>query len=501
MGSASQDSSCEAEPVSKEKPEEPFGDDSPGPNRAIRRQLRPCNIKATCGGAPTTREIVVTTHAVKQNKPDAIESVHLAPDDKALMVSLVDRDPEVVSFAKAGGLGDDPVAATKRLLRIGVQAAATGSAQSTIGELYRAVDQIAAMPEQVAGQLREAFGAELCRVVGDDEQPGALGAALDSVTRSAASSFAAVVKPVQDALLGSGPAALPQLLETRLSEALTREARKAVAALFDVDGGSPLMTHLANGEKAINGLRKDHAGVEDRLRTHITSLISELTQKVVAQEAQKPTPVQAGNSWEGDALDDIARVTTILGDSVEAVGSSAGHAGSRAGDHLLHVCDESVDGIRVAVECRTGSSRKLTVDLMRQVVVNRDAHAGLLLAQTPDALPRDARTTGFRVYLAERIVVLHYDRNGAAADQQLAVAVQVARMLAKLAATSSGTLAERDQIRESMARIESALNHLRPLRAAVTGIEKETGVVHKHASELEAQIRRVLIEVAALIAA
>jgi hypothetical protein len=57
---------------------------------------------------------------------------------------------------------------------------------------------------------------------------------------------------------------------------------------------------------------------------------------------------------------------------------------------------------------------------------------------------------GFRVYFSERLRVLHYDRQAPAADQQLAVAGQVARMLAKLAATSSGSLAERDQIREGI---------------------------------------------------
>ena len=138
--------------------------------------------------------------------------------------------------------------------------------------------------------------------------------------------------------------------------------------------------------------------------------------------------------------------------------------------------------------------------LLQQMVVNREAHSGLLLAQSPDGLPRDAQAAGFRVYFSERIVVLHYDRGAPSAEQQLVIAVQVARLLAKLDATSGGSLAERDQIRDGIGRIESALNHLRPLRAAVTGIEKETGVVQKHAAALEAEIRRVLIDVAALMA-
>jgi hypothetical protein len=443
------------------------------------------------------------TAAQVSKKQDAIESVHLSPDKKALMVSLVHEDPEVVTFAKAGGLGDDPgdaVEAAKRIFKIGVLSVATGSAQATVSELHRVVAQIdalSAMPEQVANQLGETVGKELDRMVGDDERPGALSAALDSVTAEAAKSLAEAVKPIQEALLGSGPTALPQVLEVRVLETLTRGTREALDRLFDVEGGSPLMTHLANGENAIAALRKETVAIEERLRGQIINL----SEKVVAQQARTPTPVQAGNTWESDTLDDIARITSILGDAVESVGNSTGHGRSKAGDHVLHVCDADLEGIRVAVECRTGSSRSLTVDQLRQMVDNREAHAGLLLAETPEALPRDARAAGFRVYLAERVVVLYYDRSDPAGEQLLVTAVQVARLLARLAATSGGSLDEREQIRDGIGRIESALGHLRPLRAAVTGIEKETGVVRKHASELETEIRRVIIDLTAALAA
>jgi hypothetical protein len=60
---------------------------------------------------------------------------------------------------------------------------------------------------------------------------------------------------------------------------------------------------------------------------------------------------------------------------------------------------------------------------------------------------------------------------------------------------------KRDQLRDGVGRIESALNHMRPLRAAVTGIEKETGNVQKHAAALEAEIRRALADETALLAA
>ena len=100
------------------------------------------------------------TTAPASKKHDVIESVHLSPDEKALMVSLVHQDPKVVAFAKSGGLGEDPadaVEAAKRIFKIGILSVATGSAQATISELHRFVAQIdalSAMPEQVASQLR-----------------------------------------------------------------------------------------------------------------------------------------------------------------------------------------------------------------------------------------------------------------------------------------------------------------------------------------------------------
>jgi hypothetical protein len=435
-------------------------------------------------------------------KNDAIECVYLSLDEKALMVSLVDDDPDVVAFAKSNGFGDDPAGAVeiaKRMLRIGVLSIANGSTQATIADLQRAAAQVVALtniPQQVADQLGETIGNELERVIGRDEQPGALSAAMEDVTAEAAKSLAKAIKPIQDALLGSGPTALPQVLDVRLQETLNRGTRAAIERMFDVNGGSPLMTYLANGEKAMAALKAEFSAIEERLRGQISAL----SEKVVAQDANTPTPVQAGNNWESDAHDDIARITAIFGDRVEPVGNSAGHGRSKAGDHVLHVCDDDVEGIRVAVECRTGASRPVTVTQLRQMVDNREAHAGLLLAQTPEALPRDAQAAGFRVYLAERVVVLHHDHSPVT-EQLLVTAVQVARLLARLAATSGGSLDEREQVRDGIGRIESALGHLRPLRSAVTGIEKETGLVRKHTGELEAEIRRALIDLATALTA
>ena len=436
-------------------------------------------------------------------KNDAIESVYLSTDEGALMVSLVDDDADVVAFAKSNGFGDDPVEAVeiaKRMLRIGVLSIANGSTQATIADLQRVAAQVGALtdiPQQVAERLGETIGQELVRVIGDDEEAGALSAAMDAVIVEAAKSLAKAIKPLQDNLLGAGPTALPQVLEVRLQETLARGTRAALERLFDVEGGSPLMTHLANSERAMATLRTEFSAIEERLRGQI----AELSEKVVAQDAKTPTPVQAGNEWEDAAFDDVAQVTSVLSDIVEPVGNLSGHGRSKAGDLVLHIHDEDLEGLKAAIECRTGASRPLTLAQLRQMVDNREAHAGLLLAQMPEALPRDAQAAGFRIYHAQRVVALHYDRSAPGAQQLLATAVQVTRLLAKLDATSSGSLDEREQIRDCMGRIETALGHLRPLRSAVTGIEKETGTVRKHAGELEAEIRRALVDIATALTA
>jgi hypothetical protein len=227
---------------------------------------------------------------------------------------------------------------------------------------------------------------------------------------------------------------------------------------------------------------------------------ADLAEKVAAEKAQTPAPASAGTAWEADVLDDIARVTAILGDSVEAVGSRAGHGRQLVGDHILHVHDEDYEGIRVAIECRTGI-KEITVAQMRHAVDNREAHSGLILAQSEAALPRDARALGFRVYLTQRVVALRYDRTAPDAEQSLAIALQITRLLARLDATEGGELADREQIKDSISRIEGALTHLRSLRAAVTGIEKESAAVRRYAGELESEIRRVLTDLTTALTA
>lgn len=428
--------------------------------------------------------------------PSVDESVRLTADDNCVLFALADTDPEVVGFVKAGGLGPDPVTAAKQYLRLGFIVGTTGPHQATLADLFRAsqrIDALREVPQQVAALLGSEIGVQLARVIGDGERPGALSTALDVITMDAATRFTKVIAPIQEKLFGSDTSALPQVLETRLTAALGKEASAVLERAFATDGTSPLMIHLGNDAKAIAAMRQEMAAVEGRLRDLITALATQ-----VAVQKAAVDPVEAGRDWEPAVIDDVARVTAILGDTVEAVGNTPGHGRALKGDGILHVADNTVSGLKVAIECRTGTSRPVTVGDLRKAVTNRDAHAGLLLADRPELLPRDARATGFRIYWPERLVVLCHERSQPNAGQMLATAVQISRILAKVAVSAPGMLADRETVRLAIGRIETALGHLRPLRASIGGVEKETGRISEYTAQLEHEIRKALTDLITL---
>jgi ABC-type transporter Mla subunit MlaD len=90
--------------------------------------------------------------------------------------------------------------------------------------------------------------------------------------------------------------------------------------------------------------------------------------------------------------------------------------------------------------------------------------------------------------------VLFHDRNQLNAGQMLATALQIARLLAKLAVSAPGVLAERENLRRAIARLATALGLLRPLRGSITGVVKEAAKISQHADELERELRSALSE-------
>ncbi len=193
-----------------------------------------------------------------------------------------------------------------------------------------------------------------------------------------------------------------------------------------------------------------------------------------------------------DTLDDIARLAAALGDSLDYTGKSSGHGRALKGDGVLNVSDDSISGLRIAVECRTGADPVTRKDLLA-AIANRDAHAGLLLAQSPEGLPRDATALGFRIYPDDHLVVLHYDRASASAGRELAVALLVARQLARIANAAHGTAADLATLHEVTGDIETALTELRNIRSATTAIEKESDRVRKGATSIERALRNALM--------
>lgn len=376
-------------------------------------------------------------------------------------------------------------------------AATSTGITATLTDLERAAAQLEALkvlPQQIAERLGGALSLELRRVLGSDEEAGALSLTMDAVTREASERLRGALAPVVDRLIGADPDALPQLLEGRLTKVLTHETQAMLTRVLATDGSSPLMTHLAQGSRAVEELRKEQADVERR----ISGQISQLTQEVLIQRSTSPGPVATGRQWEQHALDDIARIATYTGDSLERTGARSGHGGARLGDGVLElVADAGVSGLRVAIECRTGG-RRATREGLRNMVINRDAHAGLLLAERPEALPSDAEPVGLKVYWDEGLVVLHHDRSDLNAGRWLGFALRAAALMARLTNSAAGQRLERATLQAAARRIESGLARLRPLKACVTGAENELGKLRQHAGAMEAEIRAALSELIVL---
>ena len=78
-----------------------------------------------------------------------------------------------------------------------------------------------------------------------------------------------------------------------------------------------------------------------------------------------------------------------------------------------------------------------------------------------------------KVYFHEALVVLHHDRTEASAAAWLGFVLRAVALLARVHHAGASSRLDRSGVRVAVQRIESAITHMRPLRACVTGAEKE----------------------------
>jgi hypothetical protein len=424
------------------------------------------------------------------------ERVTVSTDRSTVFATLVIEDPGVVELVTSCDQLGEPESVLKRCVRIGSLAIGIGHRDATLDDLRHAEDRLtrlAALPDQLAARMEAVMEDQLLRLIGGERGDGMLRTSIEEASRSAAASLRETLSPIVEQLRGAGPEALPQILEARLAGVLQSATTTFFQKLLAEDGTSPLMVNLERGGAEVRELRRELT----ELRRELTDDLQKLARDLVAQRAAVKPADMIGRSWEADALDDVARLAAVLGDSLDFTGRTSGHGRALKGDGVLTISTESVQGLRVAIECRTGSN-SLTRRELLAAVSNRDAHAGLVLAECPGGLPRDAVAMGFKIYPEDRLVALHYDRSSPSAARELAIAVLVVRHLARIATASQGTAAEAATLHEVSRHIESALADLRAIRSATSAIDKESDRIRAGTASIERGLRDALLGLAAL---
>lgn len=400
-----------------------------------------------------------------------------------LRVDAILTSELLVDFARSGGLGDDPVQGFEDLCAIGVLASRTGSGHAVAAEVHRAE---AALRTMLMSEAEQHIRTAIKRAAGADGDEGALIPEIEKTVAAAAKNFEAAATRLVVQLNGSSEKSLPQVLDRRVRNAVRDVVSNIVEGVFASEGA--LAVNLRNNAQAVKDLREELMHLQ------------ELVIRTVAASEQTD-PAKAGRAWQPAALEDVAGLLHITGDSLDETGDVPGHGRAKSGDGLIHVSGNGTAARpKVAIECRTGKQVIGLPDL-RKAKVNRHAEAALLLTEHAGALPKDAQALGFRVYPDDAVVVLHYVREREDAGVLLATAVQVVRLLAQLTAGATATRIEQDIIRLVIQRIEACLGKLKPLRACVTGVEAEAGRIRGHLQELEREARCAVGELAGLASA
>jgi hypothetical protein len=391
--------------------------------------------------------------------------------------------PDIVSYAQNDGLGLDPVGALQTLIVCGIASSLTGGAYALAQEARRTNEGIITL---LGAESEGLIRAALKRAVGEDGEDGAFMPEVERIVTEGAKSVQTEAEKLTSELKGAGEDAVPQIIERRVRKATGEVVDGIMRKALAEDGAIGI--RLANNEKAIKELSEALTAMSDGLLQ--ARLLSE----------QPVDPAAAGREWQPSVVAEIARLSVITGDRVEETGDLPGPGRSRKGDAVLHLaCPTGESTLKVAIECRTGAKR-LSLAELRLARENRSADSALLLAERPEALPKDAEALGFRAYWDQRAVVLHHDPDRPESGLLLATALQVSRMFAQLAAAASAGEINQDVIRQSISRIEKGLSHLKPLRASASGIEKEIGNIRRHAQDIETELRGSLGELGGIAA-
>ena len=285
-------------------------------------------------------------------------------------VDFVETDPDAV---RVMGDAENPEAAAHALLRIGAQAVGIASTDLDTD----LVDRRFNVMTTTFGTTLDGMMAELTAATEKllDEETGTLPTVIGSVTDQ----LSAILGEAFDADSKSSVIAKIERLLTVGADQIGAKVR----ATFNLDEpGSP----LARTKRELAEVVKGEVG---NVQKEVRDIALALAGKAAAAAAADKTTGK-GATYEELIAASIDQVASIHGDIAERVGTTAGSAGTKKGDHLVIVNEDDTCGLPAkfvleAKDCPLSMSKAMAE--LDGALANHDAQAAILVFARQEHAP------------------------------------------------------------------------------------------------------------------
>jgi hypothetical protein len=397
---------------------------------------------------------------------------------------VVDDETAVRLVAEREEAGQDPAATVADAIEIGARVLdreQTGAnADFVRAEFEKTARELDREFTDKARQVAEHFGTKVDEVFGPED--GALAKALAEVFSDSSST------------------AVQHRVREMVAEVLARSREDLLKQFSAADGQNP----LADFKKATLAVLRQADERQHQTQTALLERMGELDKQLqglrdekekleaVAAEAERGTA--KGRSFEELVVEAVDRIASAQGDCTEAVGDFAG-AGGRTGDAIVDV--GAADGpalARLVFEAKDRRlSRPAALKELDKAMEQRDADFAVLVVPTEGEVP--ARMHELREYNGDKLIVA-FDPDGSALPLELAYRLARARvLLAGPGAEGVDAGAVHAGVERAIASLGETRKVKSTLSGAVTNIEKARELIEA----LEAQLRRQLGEIDALV--
>jgi hypothetical protein len=214
---------------------------------------------------------------------------------------------------------------------------------------------------------------------------------------------ASALSKIQEAVNGS---------VQRIGDASVRSVRELLDA---ANPASPMSLLQA-------GIRKDVVQPVTAMLSTVREVKEAIEVRLAVQNAQQKG-TQKGRKYEeltGACLEGCA---AVAGDAIENVGDTEGYLGSKAGDHVLTICNKAGDSVRVVFESKDRKlSLRKTSEELTDAAKNRNAEVAVAVFSAQSNAPANSPLSR----VAEGRFVVVYDKE-TQDELALRVAYQAAR--------------------------------------------------------------------------